>query len=355
MARWDQYSRDETEIGAFGDTHLSESERAEFAEFGGFFNSLTKKLGLNKGLEKDIKAKTGSTVTVNVKNPTAAQIATGMGKSALMLAPIVASAGGAALVAPALLAAAPVAKSVVSVGKTVAPTVKAADKLISDAQRGVKSAVTTINNTRIAAAAGLPGAAAGNALLLAIDAARRAAGVQPGRPQPAVPMVAKPPAVDPFLADALASIRTAAEADNVWALYKRGRPASTRIVTVVRAEAAKGNAQAKAGLAALTAAEKRSVASSSLTAKLAAAAPAPGQPAPVALALARPTSIAAAAASDPAALLKAKLVASSSPLAVPKYLVLDSGQVLEGLSALAGRLEKQTGWLVARDGKVTRA
>lgn len=269
MTRWDAHSRDETEIGAFGDGYVSDGE------IGGWFDSLMKKTGLKQKVEK----KAG--VKLQIKNPTAKQIATGLGKSAVMLAPIVLTGGGGAALAaaaPAALAAAPMAKSVLSTAQSAKQTVSPALK-------------------------------------------------------------------------AAAAARAAAE--------KAARDARAKVEAEARAAKARADAAAKAAEAAKLAAQRDAAAKLAqqrdAAAKAAAALKArPAAPLSNVFAVQRPAALTPALRPRPetpmvaVAVKPAGLVAAAG--ALPRYLVLDSGQLLKGAAAQ----NRSGGWLVRADGHVVR-
>jgi hypothetical protein len=110
----------------------------------------------------------------------------------------------------------------------------------------LKTAANVANYQGIMAIASAAGQAAATAKANAAANAAAAAALDAARVQAAE------------LAAAVASVTTAAEADNVWALYMKGRPASTKIVEAIQAGAARGNSpKATAAQALLRAAEVR--------------------------------------------------------------------------------------------------
>lgn len=178
---------------------------------GGFFNSITKKLGFNRKLEKKIEHDTGRKVTIRINNPTPKDIGRGLlktakiaGAVASLAVPGLGLAGAAALAAPGALSA---GRSLLSAGKTVsgaahtvaktgaaaraqlhaAGVAVAADKLVAAAERGGAAARTAshvVRQTRQLAARGNPDARVAEKILNQVAVQRRAAAIPKGREQP---------------------------------------------------------------------------------------------------------------------------------------------------------------------------
>lgn len=311
------YSRDETEFGGFGDSHVSQS-LTSLPTFGGLFSSILKKVvkkPVQTKVSAQLTAKGATQAQIDSYNraaakaqPTAKDVAVGVGKSAIMLAPIVATAGGGALLAaPAVAAAAPFAKSVISsaapVARGVAPIVASAKPLVSSALQ-IK-APTSINPALIAAAA-----AAGH---ISVDAAKKMIAGQaavsapapaPAKPAPAPAKPAPAPAPAPAMTPGALQMLT------------------NTLVSLIRTQ--------KTAAASATVQKMFDAAASKL-----------------------PSSAAnnAARAAQQARLDDARREVGLVPLSnVVKYLVLDSGQVLSDQAAQ----QKLSGFAVRVDGSVAR-
>jgi hypothetical protein len=165
-------------------------------EVGGFFNSIAKAIGINKKLEKKIKAKTGKTVKINFKNPSIKSIAKDVVHAASVGVKV------ASLVVPGLGLASVAGKAVSGIGKATgvisaaskakaaihaAGAAVAADKLVAAAERGgaaAKTARAVVRQTTHLAARGNVDAKAAVSVLNRVVAHRRVAAIPKGREQP---------------------------------------------------------------------------------------------------------------------------------------------------------------------------
>lgn len=153
-----------------------EAGRLSGDELGGIFNSITKKLGFNKKVEKQLSKKAGKPIKISFKNPTKKQLASGfltslkVGAAAASLAvPGLGVVGGAALVGG------------------VAGVAAGADKLIAAAEKGgqlAKDAKKVYDKTKQLASAGDKDARAAMGVLSSVAAKRKADGVPKGAVMP---------------------------------------------------------------------------------------------------------------------------------------------------------------------------
>lgn len=366
------YSRDETEFGSFGDAYVSRSFTA-LPTFGGLFDSVL------KVVKKPVQAKVSAGLTAQgatpaqvaaynkaaaKAQPTAKDIASGAVKSAVLLAPIVATAGGAALVAPALLAAAPVVKSIAPIASAAKPAVSSALQFADDARGTLKAALPTgsVNPALIAAAAARGEISTDSAkkMIAGLNATTAAAPAKPAVPvatAPAQPAAMTPGALAMF-SDTLSSmIRTQKTAAISEKVQKMLETAAAKMPATAESKAAIAAAQTKLDNARRTAGLP--VPLSPLATALAGRAPiagnafnfVPSTPLVAARPLPVPSIVQINASSPAVAAAAAKLKAADAELkAAVRYLVLDSGQVLSDAAAQ----QKLPGFVVRGDGSVAR-
>jgi hypothetical protein len=156
---------------------------------GGFFNFISKKAGINKKIEKQIKKQTGKTVKIQVHNPSVKSVikdvghaVSVVGKVASLVVPGLGLVGAGATAIGIGGAAAKAKAAIHTAGAAVA-----ADKLVAAAERGGKAAKTAaavVRQTTHLAARGNVDAKAAVRVLQTVATQRRTAGIPRGAEQP---------------------------------------------------------------------------------------------------------------------------------------------------------------------------